>query len=67
MYWTEYEYPSDMRRLPERIREKAIEIANELQTQGYQEMKAIPIAIAQAREWWRNTRRRCPEFTVPRR
>ena len=65
MYWTKNEYPSDMRHLPERIREKAIEIANELQTQGYQEMKAIPIAIAQAREWWRNTRSHSPEFSMP--
>jgi uncharacterized protein YdaT len=65
--WTKHEYPSDMRHLSERVREKAIEIANRLMSQGYQEAKAIPIAIAEAREWSRMTRERSPEFAVPRR
>ena len=67
MYWTKQEYPADMRKLSENIREKAIEIANDLLAQGYHEMKAVPIAIAQAREWHRNTRTHSPEFTSPRR
>ena len=66
MYWTNKEFPSDMRKLPDHIRAKAIEIANALLGQGYHEMKAVPIAIAQAREWWRNTRSHSPEFVTPR-
>ena len=65
--WTENEFPSDMRHLSQRVRAKAIEIANHLIAQGYQESKAIPIAISQAREWSRLTRERSPEFTIPRR
>ena len=67
MFWTNTQYPSDMRHLPERIREKAIEIANQLQMNGYNETKAVPIAIAEARTWWRNTRSQSPEFMMPRR
>jgi uncharacterized protein YdaT len=65
--WNMREYPSEMRNLSERVREKAIEIANTLMTQGYQEAKAIPIAISQARDWSRNTREHSPAFDVPRR
>jgi uncharacterized protein YdaT len=66
MYWTQQEYPADMHRLPERIRLRAIEIANQLQAQGYHEMKAIPVAIAQARHWWRDVRSTTPEFRTLR-
>jgi uncharacterized protein YdaT len=65
--WNKSEYPAEMGRLSEHVREKAIEIANELLGQGYHEMKAVQIAIAQAREWWRNTREQSPEFIDPRR
>jgi uncharacterized protein YdaT len=40
-----------MRNLPREIRLKAIEIANALLEEGYDEGKAIRIAIAKAREW----------------
>ena len=62
MYWTQNEAPEDMRRLPLQIREKAVEIGNQLLAQGYQEMKAVPIAIDQARKWWRNNRPNSPAF-----
>jgi len=40
-----------MAHLPERVREKAIEIANALLEEGMEEGKAIRIAIAKARQW----------------
>ena len=40
-----------MSHLPEVIREKAIEIANALLEEGYDEGRAIRIAIAKAKEW----------------
>lgn len=40
-----------MANLPPRVRAKAIEIANALLEEGYDEGKAIRIAIAQAKRW----------------
>lgn len=51
MPWTVLRYPSSMRSLPEGTRGKAIRIANALLEDGYDEGRAIRIAIAQARRW----------------
>jgi uncharacterized protein YdaT len=51
MPWDEARYPASMRRLPSRVRRKAIEIANALLAEGYDEGLAIRIAIAKAKEW----------------
>jgi uncharacterized protein YdaT len=51
MPWTEERYPVSMRRLPPRVRHKAIEIANALLDEGMDEGRAIRIAIAKAKEW----------------
>jgi uncharacterized protein YdaT len=51
MPWDEDRYPASMSYLPERVRRKAIEIANALLKEGYDEGKAIRIAIAKAKEW----------------
>ena len=51
MPWNEERYPVSMRRLDARVRAKAIEIANALLEEGYDEGKAIRIAIAKAKEW----------------
>lgn len=51
MPWDETHYPAAMRQLPAPVRAKAIEIANALLAQGYDEGKAIRIAIAKAKEW----------------
>jgi uncharacterized protein YdaT len=51
MPWDETYYPRSMRNLPPEVRRKAIEIANALLEEGYEEGKAIRIAIAKAREW----------------
>ncbi len=40
-----------MANLPPRVRDKAIEIANALLTEGMDEGKAIRIAIAKAKQW----------------
>ena len=51
MPWAETYYPRSMRNLPPEVRLKAIEIANALLEESYDEGKAIRIAIAKAKEW----------------
>jgi uncharacterized protein YdaT len=51
MPWDETRYPASMKRLPPRVRAKAIEIANALLDEGYDEGMAIRVAIAKAKEW----------------
>jgi uncharacterized protein YdaT len=50
-----------MRQLPRPVRGKAIEIANALLAEGYDEGKAIRIAIAKAKEWATAWSRRLPQ------
>jgi uncharacterized protein YdaT len=57
MPWDESYYPRSMRKLPSEVRLKAIEIANALLEEGYDEGKAIRIAIAKAKEWARDASR----------
>lgn len=68
MPWTWQRYPDSMKNLPVRIRHKAIEVANALLDDGYEEGRAIPIAIAQAKEWHENhpPRKRKPADTANR-
>jgi uncharacterized protein YdaT len=51
MPWNESRYPVSMRNLPGPVRGKAIAIANALLEEGYDEGRAIRIAIAQAKRW----------------
>lgn len=51
MPWDETDYPVAMRHLPAIVRSKAIAIANALLAEGYDEGKAIRVAIAKAKEW----------------
>jgi uncharacterized protein YdaT len=51
MPWTDERYPAAMSRLPALVREKAIAIANALLMDGYEEGRAIRIAISQAKRW----------------
>ena len=53
MPWNNDYYPRAMQHLPALVRAKAIEIANALLEEGYDEGMAIRIAIAKAREWAR--------------
>lgn len=52
MPWDSSYFPASMKHLDPEVREKAIEIANALLEQGYEEGKAIRIAIAKAKQWW---------------
>lgn len=49
MPWNKSDYPNSMKNLDEDVREKAIEIANALLDEGYDDGKAIPIAIDRAK------------------
>ena len=51
MPWSSERYPPAMAHLPEPVRAKAIEIANALLEEGYDEGTCIRIAIAQAKHW----------------
>ena len=51
MPWTESYFPPSMVNLAPIVRGKAIEIANALLAEGYEEGRAIRIAIAQAKRW----------------
>ncbi|MEZ4521755.1 MAG: DUF2188 domain-containing protein [Thermomicrobiales bacterium] len=53
MPWTRIDYPATFKNMRSDVREKAIDIANELLDQ-YEEPRAIRIATAQAKEWARN-------------
>lgn len=49
MPWSKNDYPNSMKNLEPHVREKAIEIANALLRDDYDEGRAISIATAQAR------------------
>jgi uncharacterized protein YdaT len=51
MPWTLDDYPASMRNLPGPVLVKAIEIANAMLDEGYEEGQAIRMAIAAARKW----------------
>ncbi|WP_026562004.1 DUF2188 domain-containing protein [Bacillus sp. J37] len=50
MPWNKSDYPPSMKNLTESTRTKAIEIANALLEEGYEEGRAISIAISKAKE-----------------
>ncbi|NGZ74134.1 DUF2188 domain-containing protein [Saccharibacillus alkalitolerans] len=54
MPWNKNDYPQSMKNLDERVRDKAIEIANALLDEGYEEGRAIAIATSKAEEWDEN-------------
>ncbi|MBE9180969.1 DUF2188 domain-containing protein [Oculatella sp. LEGE 06141] len=51
MPWNEKDYPASMKNLTAEVRHKAIDIANALLEDGYEEGRAIAIATAQAEKW----------------
>ncbi|TKI24240.1 DUF2188 domain-containing protein [Bacillus pumilus] len=54
MPWTMKDYPASFKSLDNVIRKKALEIANKMMQEGYDESRAIPFAISQAKEWKKN-------------
>ncbi|WP_049827316.1 DUF2188 domain-containing protein [Paenibacillus maysiensis] len=51
MPWTKHDYPPSMKNLEPRVQEKAVNIANALLRDGYEEGRSIAIATSQAEEW----------------
>lgn len=51
MPWTEKDYPASWKNFDETTRKKAIDIANAMLKEGYDDNQAIPIATAQAKDW----------------
>ncbi|SFE57632.1 DUF2188 domain-containing protein [Alteribacillus iranensis] len=54
MPWTMNDYPSSLKNFKKPIKKKAIDIANAMIDEGYDEGRAIPIATEQAKEWYDN-------------
>lgn len=54
MLWDMKDYPDSMKNMDPLLRKKAIDIANALEAQGYEDDRAIPIAHTQAHEWFDN-------------
>lgn len=52
MPWDTNDYPSSFKNLNTAVRKKAIDIANAMIDEGYEEDRAIPIATEQAKEWY---------------
>lgn len=52
MPWTLNDYPDSLKNLNKATRKKAIEIANSMLDDGYDEGRAIPIATSKAKEWF---------------
>lgn len=51
MPWTKDDYPDSLKNFTAEVRNKAIEIANALLDDGYDEGRAIAIATDRAKEW----------------
>ncbi|PSF37919.1 hypothetical protein C7H19_08055 [Aphanothece hegewaldii CCALA 016] len=51
MPWSYTDYPISLKNLTPEVRDKAIDIANALLEEGYDEGRSIAIATAQAEEW----------------
>ncbi|WOD41658.1 DUF2188 domain-containing protein [Nodosilinea sp. E11] len=51
MPWTDDNYPTSLKNLTAEVRRKAIDIANALLEDGYEDGRAIAIATAQAEKW----------------
>ncbi len=54
MPWTKDNYPDSLKNFTAEVRNKAIEIANSLLEDGYEEGRAIAIATDRAKEWAEN-------------
>ncbi|MFD1907269.1 hypothetical protein ACFSQ7_29800 [Paenibacillus rhizoplanae] len=54
MPWNKENYPDSLKNFTAPVRNKAVEIANALLEDGYDEGRAIAIATAQAKEWGEN-------------
>ncbi|MBG9912893.1 hypothetical protein ABD83_15950 [Bacillus xiamenensis] len=62
MPWTMNDDPDSFQSLETVVRKKALEIANKMMQEGYEEDRAIPIAINQAKEWKKNAAKKEMEY-----
>lgn len=54
MPWNMQDYPDSMKNMEPLVRKKAIDIANAMEEEGYEEDQLIPIAQSQAKKWFEN-------------
>ncbi|NTU27790.1 DUF2188 domain-containing protein [Bacillus tequilensis] len=54
MPWSMKDYPASLKILDKPVKKKAIEIANAMIDEGYEDGRAIPIATSKAKEWAEN-------------
>jgi len=64
MPWNDQDYPASFKNLEPEVREKAIEIANALLKESYEESRAIAIATAKARDYIHGENGDRPEYEV---
>ena len=57
MPWNMQDYPNSMKNMELLVRKKAIDIANAIEEEGYEEDQLIPIAQAQAKEWFEKAKK----------
>ncbi|GAB3950816.1 hypothetical protein GCM10028805_29650 [Spirosoma harenae] len=54
MPWTKNDYPVSLKNFMAPVRSKAVDIANALLAEGYEEERAIAIGTSKAEEWASN-------------
>lgn len=54
MPWNMQDYPDSLKNFDPLLRKKIIDIANALEDSGYEDDRAIPIAINEGKEWYKN-------------
>lgn len=64
MPWDNSDYPDSFKNLEPEVRRKAIEIANALLREGYEESRAISISMTKAREYVHGTDDKRPHYEV---
>ncbi|ARF15000.1 hypothetical protein [Sporosarcina ureae] len=64
MPWSKQDYPASLKNLNPKVRDKAIEIANALLRENYEEDRAISIATAQAHEYVEGKSEGRPHYEV---
>jgi len=58
MPWYNGDYPPSYKNQPEKLREKAVEIANALLEEGAEEGVAIATGLKRAREYFKNKKKK---------
>ena len=62
MPWNMQNYPDSMKNMEPLVRKKAIDIANAMEEEGYEEKQLIPIAQSQSKEWYKKASKEDKEF-----